>query len=250
VSVKVDTDITKPGPNGTTLIVIPAGQQQLDGAKAVEFASFLASGELEQARLLRFDAVIKAVLAKLPTAHAQLARQLAGLGAGSWSSLSADKLADVVGGLAADQAATSISDSLLPVTQYDFGEGQLAYSLDSKGAADLVEHQFAQSVPAHRQATGNRVLVENQVGTPGLGETTRAKLIAAGFTYVAGENAPGMPNATAPSVVLIQGTTAAAIAQGNAVAKALGLPIGDVMVSQQPVLIADIVVLLGADYHP
>ena len=91
---------------------------------------------------------------------------------------------------------------------------------------------------------------ENQVGTPGIGETTRSKLVNAGFVYLPGQNAPGMPNATAPSVVLISGTTAADIAKGDAVAKALGLPTSDVRVSQQSVRVADVIVLLGADYKP
>jgi len=115
-------------------------------------------------------------------------------------------------------------------------------------ASVFVFHQFANSVPKNKLSSGNRVMIENQVGTPGIGETTRAKLLAAGFTYLPGQNAPGMPNATAPSVVLITGTTAADIARGNAVATALGLPTSDVRVSSEGIRVADIVVLLGADY--
>ena len=248
VSVDVDVDVTAPGPNGTTKIIAAAGRQQLDGAAASAFASFLAAGEVEQARLARFDAVFDAVLAKLPKQSAAVGRLLTSLGAGSTSSMPTSRVADMLVGLAADDADDSTTSTILPVTKLDVGGS--AYTLDIKGAAAMVTQNFAQSVPANKKATGNRVMIENQVGTPGVGETTRAKLLAAGFTYVAGQNAPGMPNATAPSVVLIQGSTAADIVKGNQVAQALGLPTADVRISSQPTHLADVVVLLGADYTP
>jgi hypothetical protein len=248
VTVTVDTDVTRPGANGTTTIVVPAGHHKLNGASAVAFATFLGANETEQLRLARFDAVFSAVLAKLPKQPAQLTQLLTGLGTSQTSSLATSRLAEVLVGLAADSAADSTSDTVLPVTKLDTGGDVQAFSLDAAGTSQLVKTQFADSVPKNKLVTGNRVMIENQVGTPGIGETTRAKLLAAGFTYLPGQNAPGMPNATAPSVVLITGTTAADIAQGNAVATALGLPTSDVRVSAEQIRVADIVVLLGADY--
>jgi hypothetical protein len=250
VSVTVDRDVTKPGPNGTTTIVVAAGDQKLDGAGAVAYASYLASGETEQPRLARFDAVLSAVLAQLPKQPAAIASLITGLGTGSTSSVATTRLADLLAGLAADSAASSTLDTVLPVNRLDTGDDQNAFSLDTAKTQTLVQQQFAQSIPVSRKTTGNRVMIENQVGTPGIGETTRSKLVNAGFVYIPGQNAPGMPNATAPSVVLISGTTAADIAKGNAVAKALGLPTSDVRVSQQSVRVADVIVLLGADYKP
>ncbi len=250
VTVTVDRDVTKPGPNGTTAILVAAGEQKLNGANAVAYASFLASGETEQLRLARFDAVLGAVLAQLPKQPAAISLLITGLGAGSTSTIATTRLADVLAGLAADSAASSTLDTVLPVTRLDTGDDQNAFSVDTAKTQTLVQQQFAQSIPASRKTTGNRVMIENQVGTPGIGETTRAKLVNAGFVYLPGQNAPGMPNATAPSVVLISGTTAADIAKGDSVAKALGLPTSDVRVSQQSVRVADVIVLLGADYKP
>ncbi len=250
VTVDVDKDVTRPGPNGTTTIVIPAGNQRLDGAGANAFATFLDDGESDDARLARFNEVFNAVLGKLPREPAQVASLLTGVGGGSTSSFSTSKLADLLAGLAADSAANSTFSTILPVKPLDTGDGPTAFSVDAAKTATLVSQQLAQSVPANHKTTGNRVMVENQVGTPGIGETTRQKLIDAGFVYIPGQNAPGMPNATAPSVVLIQGTTAAEIEKGNQVAKALGLPASDVKVSQQHVSVADVIVLVGADYKP
>jgi LytR_cpsA_psr family/LytR cell envelope-related transcriptional attenuator len=249
VSVDVDKDVTKPGPNATTTIVVAAGQQKLDGAGAVAFATFLGTDETEQLRLARFDAVFAAVVGQLPKQPAAIAQLLTGLGStSSTTGIATSRVADVLAGLAADDAAGSTADTVLPVTKLDTGGGDDAFSIDAAGTATLVKQQFADSVPQNKLGTGNRVMIENQVGTPGIGETTRAKLLNAGFTYLPGQNAPGMPNATAPSVVLITGTTAADIAKGDAVATALGLPTSDVRVSQETIQVADIVVLLGADY--
>jgi anionic cell wall polymer biosynthesis LytR-Cps2A-Psr (LCP) family protein len=250
VDVDVDVDVTKPGPKGTTTIVVPAGDHHLTGANAAAYATFLGDSEPEQTRLARFDAVFRAVLDKLPTQPGAVAPLVSSLGSGSSSSLPATRLADVLVGLAADNAKNAMVDTVLPVTRIDAGSDLEAFSLDTAKTTAFVKAHLAQSVPPNQKVTGNRVMVENQVGTPGIGETTRARLLKAGFTYVPGANAPGMPNATAPSVVLITGKTSADIAKGNAVAAALGLPTSDVRVSSQHVQVADVIVLLGADYKP
>lgn len=250
VTVDVDTDVTKPGPNGTTIIVVAAGHQKLNGASAVAFATYLGADETEPVRLARFDAVFGAAMAELPKQPAAVAQLLAGLGADSTSSMATSRVADLLTGLAADTAAGGTVDTVLPVKKLDTGSDQEAFSLDATANAAMVKQQFADSVPKNKLVSGNRVMIENQVGTPGIGETTRSRLLNAGFTYLPGQNAPGMPNAAAPSVVLIGGTTAAQIAKGDAVAKALGLPTSDVRVSQETGQAADIVVLLGADYKP
>lgn len=247
VTVAVDKDVTTTA-NGTTTIVVPAGTQKLNGANAALFASFQATGDTDQAELTRFDAVLKQVLAGLPKTQADLTAVLAGLGTGSTTSFAPARLATFLLGLAADNAASAMTDQQLPVTPLSTGSGQDAYTLDTARTATLVSTELASSVPASRKATGNRVYVQNQVGTPGLGETARSRLVAAGFVYVQGQNTADMPNATAPSVVVILGPTSAQIAQGDAVARSLGLPISDVRVANDGFTVADVLVKLGADY--
>jgi hypothetical protein len=248
VTVTVDKDVTSTDADGTTTIVVPAGRQKLNGANAALFASFLATGETDQAELTRFDAVLKQVLVGLPKNQTDLTATLTGLGAGSSTSFAPARLATFLVGLAADSAAGTMTDQLLPVTALDTGSGQNAYTLDTAKTATLVSAQLATSVPASRKATGNRVYVQNQVGTPGLGETARSRLVAAGFVYVQGQNTADMPNATAPSVVVILGPTSAQIDQGDAVARSLGLAISDVRVANDGFTVADVLVKLGADY--
>jgi anionic cell wall polymer biosynthesis LytR-Cps2A-Psr (LCP) family protein len=247
VTVAVDKDVTTSA-NGTTTIVVPAGTQKLNGARAALFASFQAAGETDQAELTRFDAVLRQVLAGLPKTQAGLSATLASLGTGSTTSFAPARLATFLLGLAADNTTGSVTDQLLPVTGLATGTGEDAYTLDTAKTATLVSTELAASVPASRKATGNRVYVQNQVGTPGLGETARTKLAAAGYVYVQGQNTADMPNATAPSVVVILGPSSAQIDQGDAVARSLGLPISDVRVANDGFTVADVLVKLGADY--
>jgi len=247
VTLVVNRDVTKTA-GGVTSIIVPAGQQKLAGTAAVAYASFLAPGETEQARLARFDSVFRQVLDALPRDQGTLSTQLASLGAGSASSLSVTTLAAFLHNLAGDSAQKSLSDQLLPVIDLQAGGEQPAYTLDTANTAALVKAQLASSVPDNRKVTGNRVYVQNQVGTPGLGETTRAKLQRAGYLYMHGENTQDMPNAQSLSAVVIFGQTAAQIAEGQAVATALGLPASDVKISSEGFTVADVVVKLGVDY--
>ena len=247
VTLVVNRDVTKTAA-GVTSIIVPAGQQKLAGTAAVAYASFLAPGETEQARLARFDSVFRQVLTALPHDQGTLSTQLASLGKGSASSLTVTNLAAFLHNLAGDSAQKSLSDQLLPVIDLQAGGDQPAYTLDTANAAALVKAQLASSVPANRKVTGNRVYVQNQVGTPGLGESTRAKLQRAGYLYIHGENTQDMPNAQSQSAVVIFGQTAAQIAEGQAVATALGLPASDVKISSEGFTVADVVVKLGVDY--
>ncbi len=94
---------------------------------------------------------------------------------------------------------------------------------------------------------GKRVLVLNGVGTPGLGEAVRAKLAPAGFVFVGSRNAPEFGYAT--TQVLVPEATQEAQALGERVAEALGVPPTSVG-TQEFGTVADVVVLVGADFAP
>src|SRR5205085_11539128 len=102
------------------------------------------------------------------------------------------------------------------------------------------------SVPPGARATGNRVLVLNGVGTPGLGLRVRDRIVARGFVFVGSRNAPtfGYPH----TLVLVKDPAAAADV-GARLANALGVPGSAVETSDQIGTIADVVVIIGADYR-
>jgi len=93
-----------------------------------------------------------------------------------------------------------------------------------------------------------RVLVENGVGTPGLVEQARSKLVTAGFRFVNGGNAADFTGE--PSSVIIPDGTESRVRQGQRVAAALGLPASSIATSDRGQTVADVIVILGSDFAP
>jgi hypothetical protein len=102
-------------------------------------------------------------------------------------------------------------------------------------------------VPPGARQTGNRVLVLNGVGTPGLGEKVRARLVPAGFVFVGSRNNASL--GVKKTRVLIREATAEQQALGLRVAKALGLG-DDAVQTAELGSIADVVVVVGSDFVP
>jgi len=81
VTVDVDVDVERSLPGGTTQVVVPAGKgQHLNGANAVAFATYQASGEDAAAVLSRFQTVFQAVANRLPAKAAATQRVLTAAG--------------------------------------------------------------------------------------------------------------------------------------------------------------------------
>jgi hypothetical protein len=90
--------------------------------------------------------------------------------------------------------------------------------------------------------------VENGVGTPDLIVPARSKLVALGLRFINGGNAANLSNE--PSVVLVEDGTEQSTKRGERVAKALGLPESAIAVNPRGQTVADVIVILGADFKP
>lgn len=226
-------------------VVVPAGRQQLDGQRALLYATYLADGEQEQARLARLQQVVDGILGALPRDPAAL---IGSLGPGSTTSLTAPGTAALLSGLRQDDAASNLQQRSLPVLGIEAGSDTTTFRADPAAVRALVDDLLAQSVPAAARTTGNRVLVLNGVGTPGLGEKVRARLVPAGLVFVGARNADhlGYPQ----TQVLVRDASPASVALGTKVATALGLTADSVRTSDSLGTLSDVVVLVGADFHP
>jgi len=242
VDADVDVDVRQ-----GDVIKITAGQQHLGGAAAAEFATYAVPGQPAQAQLARLDTVLEAVFAKLSAKPAGVSAQLAALGATSHSTMPLARLSQVLADLTALDASNSLVYQSLPVHELDTG-GTPTYTVDSTGAEGALSALTGSSTGDAANPTAIRVLVRNGVGTPGLGETTRAKLAKAGDVYVPGGNL--LPFDKDPTVVLISEDTPQQRAMGDQVAKALGLTDASLRVTGEGQSIADVVVVLGTDYRP
>ncbi|MFP5220035.1 MAG: LCP family protein [Actinomycetes bacterium] len=227
-------------------VVVPQGTQQLDGERAVALMTYTAEGEPEQSRLARLQEVLDGLLEALPAESTALTEELTALGEGSASSLPLSELANLLVGLKQASAADQLQYDTLPVISIDAGGGVTSFRLDAEAAQALVDRALAQSVPEGERQTGNRVLVLNGVGTPGLGEAVRAKLVDADFVFVASRNAERFGYET--TQVLVPEATPEAQQLGVRIAEALGVE-PDVRQADLG-SIADAVVIVGADFQP
>lgn len=241
IPVEVDVPVVQ----GDT-IVLSAGAQSVDGARAAEFLLYLAPGEQEQARLARLQEVLDGLINVLPRTSEELVPLLDVLGPRSVTTLELPRLADFLLGLAIADEAGQLQYDSLPVIPIDPGGGVTAFRVDPERLTALVDRLLADSVPEGVREGGNRVLVLNGVGTPGLGEAVRAKLAPAGFVFVGSRNADRFGYPT--TQVIVPEATPEAQALGERVAKAIGVP-ATAVVTQDFGTVADVIVLVGADFQ-
>lgn len=246
VDVDVDADVVVER-DGSSVVVVAAGAQRLDGDQAAAYATYAGEGEPEQMRLARFGEVLTQLLRGLPGDEEALAELLARPGVTESSTLPDEELVELLGNLRSDVLAGRSSFQQLPVRSIDTGAEQASFSLDDEAAAAVLDELFA---GPSRTGTGDdvRVLVENAVRTPGLVEGARSLLVAEGYRFVNGGNAE--QSALPRSVVLIPDLTTRSVTTGRAVARTLGLPGSAVRVSQRGQSVADVIVLLGEDFAP
>ena len=238
VSVTVDVPVL----NGRAVLLAP-GTQRLGGAQAFAFATYLAPGTQEQARLARLNVVLDAVLMGLP---ADPAPAIGALGPGSQTTLSVPILGELLNGVHRDDVAQNLQYRELPVIPVSSGTDDIVFRVDAPATKQLVAELFPTSMPPGAGATGNRVLVLNGVGTPGIGAVVRDRLVPAGFVYVTSRNASRFDYAA--TQVLVKDATPEAAAIGARVARALGVPVSSVSTSDQIGTIADVVVIIGRDF--
>ena len=227
-------------------VLLDIGPQRVDGARALQLMRYLAPEEQEQSRLARLQEVLDGLLSSLPAKHAELLTLLQTVDAEASGTLAPPALADYLLALTSADGEGQLQYDSLPVLPIDTGGGVSAFRIDGPRLIPVVDRLLADSVPSGARDGGNRVLVLNGVGTPGLGEAVRAKLAPAGFVFVGSRNAPdfGHPETR----VLVQAPTAEAQALGERVATAIGVPMTSV-VTQDFGTVADVVVLVGADFR-
>ena len=146
----------------------------------------------------------------------------------SQATVSDASLASFLASLAAATQAQNTLSQTLPTHAIDTGGPTPAYLIDSTGAAAMINGAFADSKPSNTTRPV-RVLVQNGVGTPGLGESAYQKLHRAGFSFLPGGNANHF--GYSKTVVLIPDGSSHWIQEGQQVARTLGVPNSAVMIN-------------------
>jgi hypothetical protein len=245
VVVNVDADVTQGTQVGAAVLLGAGPQQKLTGQQAALFAQFLGAEEPEASRLARQEQVLRAVVAALPDDPATI-RAIIGDLPGAPRDTALDAVTSVVSATRLAVSNDDLASTVLPVTEIDAGGTVVSYGLDDDAADQLVDTRLAGAKLPVAAVGHVRVLVQNGVGTPGLGDVARTKLLAAGLRYVAGGNLPGFGQDE--TVVLLRDASTSNRERGMAVASALGLGQSSLRISQSAPTIADVVVILGEDF--
>jgi anionic cell wall polymer biosynthesis LytR-Cps2A-Psr (LCP) family protein len=248
VDAAVDVDVVETDADGKKTIVVPAGTKSLDGKAAAAYATFLADDEPEQARLARFDDVFNAVMEKLPEDPAKVTDLITQLGEDSTSTLDAAGLATRLAAVRTAAVGDKTASDVLPTTEIDTGDELTSYGIDSGQVAAMMKSLLPGALQKDSGGEVLRVLVENGVGTPGLVELARAKLVEDGFRFVNGGNAADF--GFDESAVIIPDGTEKSVQRGQRVADSLGLPESAVSTSDRGQTVADVIVILGKDFVP
>jgi hypothetical protein len=249
ITADVDADVIQQKADGSRVLVVGRGSaQHLTGAVAVAYATYSRRGEDAVANLVRLQNVLDGIAAALPRQTSAVADIVRSLGPGASSSLGADKLAAVLVGLAADLRRDNVAPTALPVIKIESGSAQSSYRVDNQATLKFVDANLAASLPTSARSTPKRVLIQNGVGTPGLAVSACDKLVKAGFAFAGSGNADSFNHKKSAVVVFDRSVAAAQL--GNSVARALGLPPGDVREQDSGQNVADVIVILGRDYKP
>ena len=128
----------------------------------------------------------------------------------------------------------------LPVKPISVGD-QSYYEPERVQVADLLLQWWGVKLDQRKAAV--RIIVYNGAGTPGVAGVAAQELIRKGFQVVDSGNADNFSHKQT-LVLLYHGKAADA----QAVRDALG--VGKILAQSQPQQVADIIVVIGSDYHP
>ena len=248
ITVTVDRPITQTDEaTGAETVVVPAGQQTLNGTQAAAYALAWLPDEPEASRLARYSAVMSETIEALPDDQVRIEQMLTSLGSSASTTTSTADVARFLLDLRSGITAGSQQVRVLPTTDIESGSDLAVVRADLPAAEELLASVLPTAQLDDEQARP-RVLVQNGIGTPGLGADARDKLVGAGMVFINGGNAESFGHEQ--TQVIIPDTSTQARTLGTEVAEALGVPQSAVVVADEGQNVADVVVVLGADFQP
>ena len=248
VTADVDVDVIETKPDGTQVVLVPAGKAVvLQGPEAAAYSTYLAPGEPEEARMARFTQVLRLTIAKLPSDVTKVESILSGLGASARATVPTADVAAFLVKMQSDVLVDNAAYKNLPVRTLDTS-GATAYVVDQPATAAMVQELLPDAVRTPGPNSKVRVLVQNGVGTPGLNAAARQKIVDVGFTFINGANAATMGHET--TQIVVPDSTEQSRTWGTEIAVALGVSPSDVVIDNSGQTVSDVLVILGADFKP
>lgn len=137
VVVDVDAEV-----RADEVLVVAGPGQRLTGVQAAAYASYLGEGEPVTAKLARFDQVLSAAIAGMPTDPQGVTGVLTGLGASSRSTIAPDDVSVLLADAAEDAAQGRYEAAPLPVVPVPDSD-PATYELQVPGWGAVVDEFFA-----------------------------------------------------------------------------------------------------------
>lgn len=228
--------------DGTRTIRFQPGVQPLDGPRVAEYLTFREEGETELQRLPRVQVVLEALLDRIIEDPAVLDPVFVD-GAPMVDAPDPDALRFILQSLAASREAGSLDVRTLPVDAIGSGE-EASYRVNDERVAALVEDRLAASLPTTSGDGGRRLQVLNGNGVPGVGSRVAELLQPGGFRLVETGNAASFDVPRTRIIVYRDTPDQLAVAQQ---ARDL-LGVGQIEVSEVPLSVVDVTVIVGLDF--
>lgn len=248
ITLDVDTPVTVTDEaTGTETVLVPAGTQTLDGTQAAAYALTWLPDEPEAARMARYSQVMTATVAALPEDALRIQEMLTSLGGSARTTTTTSAVAQFLLQMRAGILAGGQQVRVLPTTDIEAGEALAVVRVDLPAAEAVLTSLLPQAMLSNVESSP-RVLVQNGAGTPGLGASARDRLVGAGMVYINGGNAEQF--GLEETLVIVADASTESLALGAEVAQALGVPATAVQVAEDGQNVADVVVILGADFAP
>lgn len=248
ITITVDEEIVQTDEEtGEEVVLVPEGTVHLDGTQAAAYALAWLPEEPEAARMARYSTVMTATISALPDDQLRVEQMLTSLGGSARTTTTTSQVAAFLIEMRRGILAGGQQVRVLPTSEIESGGTLQVVRVDLAAADAMLQTLLPQAVLTGAQSSP-RVLVQNGVGTPGLGAGARDKLVGAGMVYINGGNAEQFGQEL--TAVVVADESAEALALGEDVAEALGVPATAVQVAGSGQNVADAVVVLGADFEP
>jgi hypothetical protein len=228
-------------------VVVPRGTVHLNGSQAATYALTWLPDEPEAARLARYSQVMTATISSLPDDQLRVEAMLTSLGGQARTTTTTSAVAAYLVYMRSELLAGGQQVRVLPTSDIE-SAGALPIVRVDLAASNAMLNQVVPQAMIEDAARRPRVLVQNGVGTPGLGAVARDRLVSAGMVFVDGGNAEDF--GYKQTRIILPGSSAAATQTGAAIAQALGVGQSDIRVAQSGQNVADAVVILGRDFKP
>lgn len=228
-------------------ITVPAGEVRIGGDQAYLMATYLAEGEKESERQLRWSQVVRGLLKALPTDEPQLRTRLADFGAESRITLGVDQMAAALAkvSIANDK---DVVPTLLPTEDLQIAEGNTVKVFDDVRFKSSLDAENLAGVAHPAGDNPINVLVVNNVGTPGIVPAARTRIVRTeGLRYFKGLNAEEFTDGA--SYIAIPDKSEKSLAAGMKVAEAFGMPADSLNTWSSMPPGSDVAVAAGNDFE-